>query len=130
MRRMLFFAPILGVLLIAGCGGGGGSSLPSPFAGSWTDGQGGNVNVDSKGHIVGGSPTTLSDGTSGNITWQGAVGNDGALSGSVTLTTATQTASLAISGGSNLGTDGHWHGTLVMTGNGKTASAPFDFTRQ
>jgi len=129
MHRLLSFALILSVLLLAGCGGGGGSSTPSPFAGAWTDSEGSTVNVDKAGHIVAGGPVTLDDGTTVNFTWQGAVGTGGKLSGTVTLTTSTQNVTLALSGGSNLGSDGQWRGTLVMTANGTTASAPFDFTR-
>lgn len=129
MQRILFFASILGVLLLTGCGGGGGSS-PSPFRGSWVNNIGTNINVDKSGHLISGGPVTLDDGTSANLTWQGAVGNDGKLSGTVTLTTSTESVNVVASGGSNLGTDGHWHGTLVMTGGGTSATAPFDFTRQ
>lgn len=56
------------------------------------------------------------------------MGADGARSGTLTLTSPTQT--LAVSGGSNLGSDAHWRWAMIVTYQGRQASAVFDVTRQ
>jgi hypothetical protein len=130
---MLFLAPLLGLFLLAGCGGGGGSS-PSPFVGSWSGSgttaaitsQGQFIlafTVDSKGAIAGTwqNPPGSSNAGGGAVT--GSVSNGG----SITITLANVIEpnypgnTEPWNGPTNIGQDGQWRGSLkppVDTGSG------------
>lgn len=138
-----FAALVLAVsVLLTGCGGGGGSTPASPFAGSWagvmgfTDASGGGggaagtpsdilLSVDSKGHLAG--------------SWTDA-GGGGALSGSVT-NGGTMTLNVQYPGSppsvtftkgiTNIASDGTWQGTLPDVGADSVGqSAVFQVARQ
>lgn len=121
MRYLSSLAAILVFLCLSGCGGGGGSDLPSPYAGAWSgvmavaDGGGAGsgdgpsqvvMTVDSKGRVSG--------------TWSDSVGS-GSLAGSVTnggtatLTVAMGEESATGKGVTAVGQDGHWTGSLQVT---------------
>ena len=134
MRYLSFAAIILVLFCLAGCGGGGGS-VPSPYAGSWSglmgvasgggSGTGGSpsqasLTVDSKGRING----TWADSVgSGALT--GRVNNDGAASMIVSMGAETATGQ----GVTTIAQDGHWAGNLVVS-DPAGASITFDLSRQ
>ena len=137
MKRLLFFTLLLGVLSLAGCGGGGGTSIPSPFAGSWggtlaitgvslTNGPASTnivLSVDTKGTVTGtwADPPNTDNG-SGAL--QGSVSNDGTLT--LTLLTSANTGAIG-KGVTNIAQSGPWQGSLIIQ-NGSDAGGSMVFS--
>jgi hypothetical protein len=132
---MRFLAAILVSLCLLGCGGGGGSDLPSPYAGAWAGvvgvadggagGSGGEpssvvLTVDGKGRVSG--------------TWSDSLGS-GSLTGKVeaggraTLTIAMGSEAATGQGVTVIAQDGHWTGSLQVVDQ-PGVSLAFDVARQ
>lgn len=117
MKKRLIPLGLL-ILLTIGCAGSGGTSTPSPFAGSW-DGTwtgGGEVGTASPtittGGSVAGEVTNATQGWTGSI--QGTISNSGSFSGSVTyngIGTFAASGTLALSNGDQTLT-----GTVIIDG--------------
>jgi hypothetical protein len=127
-------------LMATGCGGGGGgSSLPSPYAGSWAgvadvvDGSGTGssqpsnitLSVDAKGHVNG---TWTDPGGSGTIT--GTVSNGGTATVNI-LYPGNPADTITGHGVTNIATNGQWQGTLPVSTTGMDGtSLTFQATKQ
>jgi hypothetical protein len=120
MRKLASIALLLA--LLAGCGGGG-SSVPSPFAGSWAgtlalaDGSGPDPNpaavqlaVNSQGRVTG----TWTDPTASGSLF-GSVSRGGGLTLAVAYP-GPPPVSISGSGNSTLSGSGAWQGTLPALG--------------
>ncbi|MGI8551315.1 MAG: hypothetical protein ACR2PL_11105 [Dehalococcoidia bacterium] len=136
MRRVWFFAPVLGVILLAGCGGGSGSGGPSAFMGTWngtltgTDSTGAAVQlavamtVDTTGKIVG----AATDNTSLNDAVSGTISKGGTLALSFLLPNGTLDATAK--GATTIAPAGDWRGPLTIGANNTSTTVLFDASRQ
>lgn len=120
---MKYFAVVILAVsvLLAGCGGGGSSAPPSPFAGAWAGvlgvaapGDPGmptaiQLSVDRKGHLSG---TWSDDGGSGPVT--GVVSAGGTMTFSLGFA-GPPAVTITGQGASSVAPDGSWSGALPDT---------------
>ncbi|HLK17059.1 MAG TPA: hypothetical protein VKT78_19800 [Fimbriimonadaceae bacterium] len=117
----------------AGCGGSGGSSTPSPFAGTWVgtwnapsipDSGTTNVTIDTNGQITG-STHDNNSGTNGTFT--GSITNAGALSATVSYP---GTANSSVTGTGSIASNGHLLGNAIQVQGGVQVGLTEDLTKQ
>lgn len=101
MKRFLSFALVMGAFFLAACGGSGGPSIPSPFAGAWA----GNAAITGSGNASGGTLTLI-------INEPGST-------------------SVTIKGVTNITQTGTWEGSLlIQSGPDAGGSVLFNAARQ
>ncbi len=131
-RGMVYIGALAATAIVAGCGGGGGTKTPSPFAGTWAGvwsggGQRGNmfITVGGDGALSGVIENTTF-GMSTSVT--GSISADGSIEASYRYAgEPTQTAV----GTATIGANGHLSGQLdTFLGQMRTGALRFDAARR